>query len=532
MRSAMRLVLAAGLAILSSLTASAQDRAPEAEQPASTSPLPRITKDSAGRISTVTTVDGTTRYSYFEGTRRALIAEVTPPDGVTQKYTLETAAAAYEALFETSGTSETSSLCSGTNRIGFNGYFADCELGLYFTPSGRFYDPSLGRFIQQDSELGEISNPPSLHRYTFGHDNPTSFVDPTGHESYRQWIYLDKPSPSVGHEFLKDFGYSAFNVLSFGALGRQDTLVEQSEVGKITEAQYRTRTRVNAAGSTVAAAATIYTAGAAAGATAGAVAPLAAATELGVSLLPAAVVPVAAGAAAGGVGTLSSMALSDDVAMLTGTVSPLDVHASAYIAPTALGIATGGVFGAGAAAGIRPFGKPAPAPPPSSDAFMVGEGPGGASAQEQFRLAPIRGAAEPTAPSPGRPADSRLYSTVFEAQLRNGTLDASDASHFRQGNRQLHELLQQDQELAARLGQQYPGIAEHVTPGPRGGIADTAPPGLTWHHHPTRPGVLQLVPRVEHRAPGAVQSALHPEGRGGRENWGGGRGQKPPEEKQ
>src|SRR6266536_1082145 len=55
------------------------------------------------------------------------------------------------------------------------------ELGLYLTPSGRLYDPETGRFIQQDSHLGRLSDPPSLHRYLYGHGNPARFIDPTGH---------------------------------------------------------------------------------------------------------------------------------------------------------------------------------------------------------------------------------------------------------------------------------------------------------------------------------------------------------------
>ena len=43
----------------------------------------------------------------------------------------------------------------------------------------RFFDPEFGRFISQDSYLGDASNPPSLHRYSYAHNNPTFFVDPT-----------------------------------------------------------------------------------------------------------------------------------------------------------------------------------------------------------------------------------------------------------------------------------------------------------------------------------------------------------------
>jgi RHS repeat-associated protein len=123
----------------------------------------------------------------------------------------------------------------------------------------------------------------------------------------------------------------------------------------------------------------------------------------------------------------------------------------------------------------------------------------------------------------GRPATSPNYSVIQRMELRPNTFTASDANHFRQGNRQLHEMLSADPQLAARVEAQYPGTMQHVTPGPRGGFADTSPPGLTWHHHPDQPGVLELVPRNQHQAPGVVQQSLHPGGTGGRQNWGGGR---------
>ena len=122
-----------------------------------------------------------------------------------------------------------------------------------------------------------------------------------------------------------------------------------------------------------------------------------------------------------------------------------------------------------------------------------------------------------------RPSTSPYYSVVTDSTLRPGTFTASDANHFRQANRQLYEMMQADSTLAAELESEYPGITDHVTPGARGGFADTSPPGLTWHHDPKTPGNLQLVPRNQHQAPGPVQDNLHPGQQGGRELWGGGR---------
>jgi len=45
----------------------------------------------------------------------------------------------------------------------------------------RYFDPELGRFLSQDSYLGELTEPPSLHRYLYAWDRPTYWADPTGH---------------------------------------------------------------------------------------------------------------------------------------------------------------------------------------------------------------------------------------------------------------------------------------------------------------------------------------------------------------
>jgi RHS repeat-associated protein len=68
------------------------------------------------------------------------------------------------------------------NRWGFTGYYFDPETSLLFAKA-RYFDPNLGRFLSQDSFLGNPDEPPSLHRYFYAYANPTRFVDPTGHQS-------------------------------------------------------------------------------------------------------------------------------------------------------------------------------------------------------------------------------------------------------------------------------------------------------------------------------------------------------------
>ncbi|WP_270171661.1 S8 family serine peptidase [Paenibacillus sp. SYP-B4298] len=45
----------------------------------------------------------------------------------------------------------------------------------------RWYDPGMGRFISEDTYEGELNNPLSLNLYTYVHNNPLKYIDPTGH---------------------------------------------------------------------------------------------------------------------------------------------------------------------------------------------------------------------------------------------------------------------------------------------------------------------------------------------------------------
>jgi len=51
----------------------------------------------------------------------------------------------------------------------------------------RWYDPSDGRFINEDTYEGQIDNPLSLNLYTYVGNNPLGFIDPSGH-----WRITDK----------------------------------------------------------------------------------------------------------------------------------------------------------------------------------------------------------------------------------------------------------------------------------------------------------------------------------------------------
>ncbi len=66
------------------------------------------------------------------------------------------------------------------NRFGFTGEQFDPVAGLYYLRA-RFYNPVIGRFIQEDTYYGD-----GLNLYTYCANNPVKYVDPSGHEACLQ----------------------------------------------------------------------------------------------------------------------------------------------------------------------------------------------------------------------------------------------------------------------------------------------------------------------------------------------------------
>lgn len=54
------------------------------------------------------------------------------------------------------------------------------QTGLYYL-NARMYDPNIARFLQQDTYTGDPNDPLSLNLYTYCHNEPIMYSDPTGY---------------------------------------------------------------------------------------------------------------------------------------------------------------------------------------------------------------------------------------------------------------------------------------------------------------------------------------------------------------
>ena len=84
-----------------------------------------------------------------------------------------------QSIFYDAWGNERDRVGSSANNFTFTGHEKDEETGLIYAKA-RFYDPDVGRFLSQDTVLGDVGNPPSLHRYSYVMQKPFRFVDPTG----------------------------------------------------------------------------------------------------------------------------------------------------------------------------------------------------------------------------------------------------------------------------------------------------------------------------------------------------------------
>ncbi|MBJ6362470.1 RHS repeat-associated core domain-containing protein, partial [Paenibacillus sp. GCM10012307] len=69
------------------------------------------------------------------------------------------------------------------NLFRYSGEYWDETTGLQYLRA-RWYDPSVGRFMNEDTYEGEITNPLTLNLYTYVHNNPLIYSDPSGNKAW------------------------------------------------------------------------------------------------------------------------------------------------------------------------------------------------------------------------------------------------------------------------------------------------------------------------------------------------------------
>ena len=125
------------------------------------------------------------KYYIFNYDTRNSVTNVIAPKGTVAK--------GYD--YDEFGNTEQKGEADFLNDITFTSSVADTSSNLQYMNS-RFYQPSTGRFLSQDSYSGNPYDPWTQHLYVYCGNNPTSMIDPTGH--YSQELIDDVLSGKYG----------------------------------------------------------------------------------------------------------------------------------------------------------------------------------------------------------------------------------------------------------------------------------------------------------------------------------------------
>jgi RHS repeat-associated protein len=112
---------------------------------------------------------GTEKYSYLYNGHSDVTALLDTAGVIKATYAYD----AFGNITESTGTVQ--------NPIRYAGYQYDEESSLYYL-NARYYDPKIARFLSEDTYRGSDFDPLSLNYYTYTHNEPIMYIDPSGHE--------------------------------------------------------------------------------------------------------------------------------------------------------------------------------------------------------------------------------------------------------------------------------------------------------------------------------------------------------------
>ena len=119
------------------------------------------------------------------------------------------------------------------NPLLYRGYYYDFETGFYYLQS-RYYDPTVGRFINADGEIGANDDILSYNLFAYCSNNPVNYSDPTGQA--REWVALGFSYDGSPRDFWRlEHGYPPYAYEQWLATGGKKQINRSKTEGGVTK---------------------------------------------------------------------------------------------------------------------------------------------------------------------------------------------------------------------------------------------------------------------------------------------------------
>ena len=126
---------------------------------------------------------GAEKYFYLYNAHGDVTSLINPTGGVAASYDYD----AFGNIINKTGNAD--------NSIMYAGYQHDDESGLYYL-NARYYDSVTARFLTEDTVTGDRNDPLSLNLYTYCHNEPIMYDDPSGNKDKDKNGYKPVPTPT------------------------------------------------------------------------------------------------------------------------------------------------------------------------------------------------------------------------------------------------------------------------------------------------------------------------------------------------
>lgn len=128
---------------------------------------------------------------------------------------------------------------SSENAYLYTGEQMDAETGNYYLRA-RYLNTGVGRFTQQDTYMGRMGEPVTLHKYLYGNADPVMYTDPSGYASFSSVLTTVNIMTSLASSAGVGYSIGTFFVSDESIKDRAKTLAQDALLSLMPAGAFKT----------------------------------------------------------------------------------------------------------------------------------------------------------------------------------------------------------------------------------------------------------------------------------------------------